>query len=233
MIQIGICDDEKRIGEYLREYIKICLEKMQMECEISTHLSGEEVLEDADKLDILFLDIEMPGIDGLETGKRVKERNPDCAIIMATGNTDRFAEAFKFRAYRYIVKPFDNEEIEEALQHCLAEMVGRNTIEVFSDRVSYKIMEKDICYIKAYNGYTLIIAKGIEYRSELSLKDYDEILDKRIFFKINRSCFVNLLKVEKRVDGKFYLEGVPIKISRRNQKEFLEMYMKVDTEFRH
>ena len=233
MINIGICDDEIRIAEYLKERVERCVKKMQVEYEISLYLSGGEVLEKADKLDILFLDVEMPGMDGMETGRQIKEQNPDCVIIMATGNTERFTEAFKFRAYRYIVKPFDDEEIEEVFVSYSARLIGRNKTEVFYNRRSYEILEREIYYIRAYNGYTLITANGIEYRSELSLKDYEERLDTRIFFKISRSCLVNLLKVEKRTDGKFYLKDLPVKISRRNQKEFLQKYIKVDTEYRN
>lgn len=233
MIRIGICDDEQRIIEYLKKYIEMQTQNLNIECTISEYLSGEEVLEDAEQLDILFLDIEMPELDGIETGKKLKLLNPDCAIIMATGNTERFTETFKFRAFRYIVKPFKDEEIKEALESYCARVVGRNKIEVFRDRRSYEILEKDICYVRAYNGYTLIAANGTEYRSDLSLKDYEEILDKRIFFKTSRSYLLNLLKVEKRGDGKFYLVDVPVKVSRRNQKDFLEKYIRVDTEFRN
>lgn len=173
MITIGIIDDQKVVIDTLKEEIECWVRQRNQACNIYTFQSGGDALKCEEQMDIIFLDIEMPEMDGIEAGKRIKEKNPDCMIIMATGNTERFKEAFKISAFRYITKPFEREEIREALHTCFARMTGRTTIEVFENRIPYQVEERDIGYIKAYNGYTLIFVNGKEYRSELSLKEYD------------------------------------------------------------
>lgn len=66
-------------------------------------------------MDILFLDIEMPGEDGIQTGKRLRERGSECKIIMATSMAERFKEGYHIGASRFVTKPFDQEEVEEEL----------------------------------------------------------------------------------------------------------------------
>lgn len=232
MIKIGIVDDEKYIIDVLKAGIENCLQEMNKTCDIYTFLSGEDALKYIEQIDIIFLDIEMPEMDGIETGKRIKEKNPNCTIIMATGNVERFKEAFQINAFRYITKPFEEEEIKEALQTCFAQMIGRNVIEVFNNRISHKIAEKDICYIRAYNGYTLIVANGNEYRSELSLKDYEKMLDAQLFMKANRSYLVNVLHLEQNLEGEIVVHGEKIKISRRQKAELREKFVKADVGLR-
>lgn len=72
MIYIGICDDEREVALELQEYIEKELSKRNIQWKSRIFLSGEELLKEVEKLSIVFLDIEMPGLDGIETGKRIK-----------------------------------------------------------------------------------------------------------------------------------------------------------------
>lgn len=232
MITIGIIDDERSALKLLKAYVAKHLEALDKGYNIYIFQSGTEAMEQSGKIDILFLDIEMPEMDGIQCGRQIRRRNPDCILIMATGHVERFKEAFKINAFRYITKPYDDEEIAEALNASILLITGAQTIEVYHDRMPYQIMERDICYIRAYNSYTLIITDNMEFRSELSLKEFETQLDNKIFFRIDRSHLVNLLKIRKGKDGGFYLVGEPLNISRRRKKEFQEKYIKADTTFR-
>ena len=75
MIYIGICDDEREVALELQEYIEKELSKRNIQWKSRIFLSGEELLKEVEKLSIVFLDIEMPGLDGIETGKRIKQKN--------------------------------------------------------------------------------------------------------------------------------------------------------------
>lgn len=231
MINIGIVDDEKRAADGLYYFVDMCCKEENIECKIHIYLSSIQMLSQAELLNIVFLDIEMPDTDGIETGRRLNKINPRCTIIMATVNRERYKESFKINAFRYITKPFEKGEIYEAVKSYIEKITGQKEIDVFYDRIPYKIMEKDICYIKAYNGYTLIYSEKKEYRSELSLGEYENQLDKRIFFRISRSCLVNLLKVEKFQNNKIYIGEEVLKISRRSIKEFKVKLMKADAEY--
>lgn len=94
MIRIGICDDEKYIVPILKEKIASCIRKYTTDVEYLEFFSGEELINCEKELDILFLDIDMPGLDGIAAGKIFRTRQRDCKIIMATGRADRMKEAF-------------------------------------------------------------------------------------------------------------------------------------------
>lgn len=231
MINIGIVDNEQWAVDNLYGLVKSYFEKENVEHKIHGYLSGIEMLKCTDILDIVFLDIEMPDADGIEIGRRLNEMSPSCTIVMATISKERFKEAFRINAFRYITKPFEREEVWEAVDSYIKKKVGIHTIDVYNDRKLYKIQEKDICYIKAYDGYTLIYSVKGKYRSELSLTDFQEKIDQKIFFRISRSYLVNLLKIDKYCDDKIYIGEEALKISRRNKKGFRVQVIKIDAEY--
>lgn len=224
-IKIGICDDEKLIAEKLRRIVSECLLELGQEAEIFIFLSGKSLLKQIKELDVVFLDIKMDELDGYETGKYIRKLNPDCQIIMETGELDRFEEAFEIGAIRYIRKPFDREKIKEALTKVTNGLIGRRKLEVYKERNRYEFEQRRVKYIRAYNGYTEYYVGNDVFRNELSLHEVEVQLDDRLFYKINRQYIVNLEEIIRKENGKIYIDGVELPISRRRKSEFDRVYM--------
>ena len=89
---IGICDDLKAAVLELQGIIEEYCRKKEITADIVTFDRGEEALLHIDSVDILFLDMEMPGMDGIETGKEILKKKKDCKIIMETSHEERFKE---------------------------------------------------------------------------------------------------------------------------------------------
>ena len=106
MIKTGICDDKKGSLALLEGMISECLKELGTAAEIFTYDSGKDLLRNYEQLELIFLDIEMPEMDGIETGK----------ILMASANTERFKEAFTIGTFRFVSKPFQKEEVMEVLK---------------------------------------------------------------------------------------------------------------------
>lgn len=178
----------------------------------------------------------MPNLDGIETGKILNQRKSECKIIVASGRVDRFKESFYINARRFITKPFQKEEVKEALQLVLIEQKTLKKMKLYNNRISYDILIKDICYAKAYNSYVEVAVlgkKGMEdLRSEYSLVEIENILPSEIFFKINRTYIVNLLKVQNYEDGKIVMFGEIFKVSRRLKKQFEKALTEIDLCYR-
>lgn len=224
MINIGICDDDKIVTDILKNIIQGCMEELKEEVRITAFLSGEKLLPEVCKLDVLFLKIEIPGKDGIETGKKVKELRGNCKIIITTDTIERFKEALKIGAFWFVTKPFRKEEVKEALEAFLKNRSGMKKIEMYRERNLYTFFQKDIIYMKAVNSAVEFILKGGVYRKETSLSELERVLDNKLFYRINRQCIINLSKIEKYQTGKVFLNGVEIKVSIRRKKEFEKMY---------
>lgn len=150
MINIGICDDEKMVLSALTTLVEQCLEELEEDAQILAFHSGERLLEEVEKLDVLFLDIEMPGMDGIEVGHQIQKRNLDCKIIMETSRQERFKEAFKINAFRFVTKPFQKDEVKETLEDVLNTRIGMEKMEVYRDRIPYNFIKRTLCIWKRW-----------------------------------------------------------------------------------
>lgn len=224
MMKIGICDDEQIICEILKEKVEICLEENDIDAEILCFQRGRELLGTEEKLDILFLDIEMPEIDGIETGKKLLQQGKDCRIIVATSRVERFKEAFRINAFRFITKPFEIDEVREVLQEAVVSLGGTKKIEVYRNREKYNILCKDIFFIEAIDSSVEFVLEEGRYRKESSLSELEKELEKNIFFRINRQCMVNINKIERYEKGNVWILGDIKKVSQRRKKEFQLAY---------
>lgn len=231
-MDIAICDDCIEdlvcISKFLKEYIRV----HEKQWNIREYNSGEEFIKDACYTDVVLLDIEMPNVNGIETGNRVKKVNPDLQIIMFTGSDGYVSDSFKIGACRYIEKPFEKEDVIEALEFVEKRIIGDKEIKVYYDRVGYNIKQKSISFIRAFNGYTLFFCGNREYRSERSLKDVEKELDKHIFLRINKSDIVNLMMVTGITEKNILIKtGGELKISRRLYGEVKKTWIEFDLKY--
>jgi len=230
-IRIGICDDEQLILNILKRKIEECILKNGWIAEIITFESGIELLERTLELDVVFLDIEMPDLDGIETGKYIQNQNSNCKIIMATSKVERFKESFRINAFRFITKPFEAEEIEEALQAVWNLQIGMELIELYERRIRYSFLQREIEYIISYDSYTEFFVGNRVFRKEIALNELEKILDKSLFHRVHRQYMVNMLRIVKYKNGVINFDKKEIPVARRKKKEFERVYMEFDIKY--
>lgn len=229
---IGICDDEMTAVLQIEKIVTGYLERIKKEAKVLLFQNGKELLEHVEELDVLFLDIEMPGLDGIEVGKIICKRNKNCKIIMATSRLERFKEAFKIDAFRFVTKPFNDREIEESLQDVFDTMIGISSLDFHEDRVLHKIQQKDIRYIKAYGGFIEAKVGNRSLRREISLLKLEELLEENIFFRINREIIVNMFHIDSYRNGMVSMDSQTFKVARRRKKEFEKVFLEFDLRYR-
>ena len=103
MIRIAIVDDEKVI----REQIKKLVEKKQIDCEIDTYGTGEDLLKADSVYDIIFLDIQMDGMNGIDTARALRQKADNTVLIFITGVKEYVFDAFDVAAFHYLIKPIE------------------------------------------------------------------------------------------------------------------------------
>lgn len=231
-IVIGICDDEMAAVLQVEKIVKDYLERIKKEAQILLFQRGKELLEYTEELDVLFLDIEMPQLDGIEAGKIICKRNRNCKIIMATSRIERFKEAFKIDAFRFVTKPFSNSEIEEALQDALDTMIGMEDMEFYKNRTMYKVQQRDIMYLKAYGSFVEVKVGNQILRREISLSKLEELLDRDIFYRINREILVNMFYIDSYKNDIIKMGTQTFKVARRRKKEFEKSFIEFDLKYR-
>lgn len=224
-MKIGICDDEYYIVKTLDKMIKTSLKDMNENVEVVTFTSPKELLKEAAELQAIFLDVEMPEADGFEIGRRIYEKNPDCKLIMATGRVERFKEAFKIHAYRFITKPFEQDEVDDVIEAVTEVLLRVDSLELYLHRLQYQVQQKDILYFRAFNSYVEAVTIGRCYRRDLSLRAIEELLDERLFFRINKQYMVNLSYVTGYGNHKVHIGGDTFNVARRKWKEFVQKFL--------
>ena len=212
-MDIGICDDDMKTLLSLKETVTEYCKSKGLEGEVHLFASGGELLALSGHLDLLFLDIEMPGLDGIEVGKRFRRKNGRCKIVMETCREDRVLDAFHLEACRFLLKPLKRQDVWEMRQRV-------------------EVSQRDIVYAQTYDSYTEYIVGDHLMRSERSLLELERELDPRLFFRINKKYIVNFSYIESYDNGELSIRKKKMKVSRRKKGEFERRYREFDLYFR-
>ncbi|MBQ8798001.1 MAG: response regulator transcription factor [Lachnospiraceae bacterium] len=222
--RVAVCDDEtvfrKQLMKILREYDgNLCIREYE---------NGEQLLQSGEAFELVFLDIEMPGSDGMVTATKLRERNAKIQIVFLTSHVEYVFEAFKVRAFRFLKKPVTSEEVSEALAQFFVEQREEEKIVLFQKGKTVEIPITQVVYLEAFGDGTYIYDKnGQVYSSTLQLREWEEKLGGKGFFRIHKSYMVSLLYVKRRENEQIELKelDVTLKISRRNVGKFAEAYL--------
>lgn len=229
---IGICDDEISVLVTMRRMVKDYCGRNAVKAEIRLFASGAELAAQAEDLDLLFLDIEMPGLDGIAAGKILRKKNPHCKIVMVTCRDDRMREAFQLEACRFLSKPFDEEAFAEAMEGFGQSMAGCEKIELWEMRQLVRVRQREIIYVQTFDSYTEFIVGNRLMRSEKSLSALEEELDPKLFFRVNKKYIVNFRYIDSYGKGELTIREKTLIVSRRRKKEFERRYREFDLYFR-
>lgn len=234
-MKIMICDDEMYIRDALKQRLKEYYSSLDVL--ILSASSGEELLRlvEREQGDVfcIFLDIEMQGMDGLETARRLRAEYPALPILLLTSHTELALEGYEVQAFRFLAKPLRQEKLVEALQAVEKSVRTTETRKLriaAGDREIY-VDCRDISYVKSENVYLNIVTMGTgssgpEHRRFLmrgKLKELLAELPEELFVQIHRSYIVNLSHVCS-FDGKKVAmeDGGQLPVSGRRRELFRE-----------
>lgn len=228
-MRIAICDDETQIRELLKDKISRYCFTNNIELSLETFENGEELLQgDFQTFDVLFLDMDMPGIDGLETAKEIRKENRDMLITFLTAYSEFVFESFKVDAFRYLVKPVPEQELTETLDAIREKLCApeENLSFQFQNEM-YSIRYSDIIYIEGMRDKLWIYCKDATYRWRGTLKNLNEMLQEKGFFQVHRSYIINMNKIQKYNSQTVVMESdYKVPISKYRLDAFKEEYIK-------
>lgn len=220
MLKIGICDDEIMCRDEIRN---ICKDYYQHNYHVEEFTNGEKLIEyiEQGSLDIIFLDIEMGGRNGIEIKNYLEAKGMDCFIIFITSHKEFVMNAFGKNVMGYIDKPVNKEEIYRILDRIKLYDAQFQKIEIEESKGKTKIIQSDkIKYIRADHVYTELVFDNDEtVWVRKSLNEWEKILSDVCFYRIQKSYIVNLAYVEK-IEIFVQLEGdVSLKVGRGKIKD--------------
>ena len=229
MLHIAICDDEKNFCEIEKKTISEYMVKNNHPCDFSIFQSGMELLEQGDSIagfNIIFLDVIMDEMDGMETAKQIRKITEDAYLVFVTAVIRHSLEGYKVDAIRYLLK--DDRDFEQTMFECLdaifykmSKKTEKCKIEFKSGKVVYDA--DDILYIESRLHKVIVhsMKDGEEaYSMRGRLEDVEELLKEKCFCRIHQSFLVNLKYVKDIVGDKVMLEnGEELNISRSKYKK--------------
>lgn len=160
---------------------------------------GEEFLSQINRIqpDILFLDICLPGISGIQVADSVRPNFPYMEIVFITADENSIQDAFRLYATDYITKPLDTERLYKTLTRIKNKsLVSDAKIELKCNESIEILNQGHICFIEAQKKKTIVYSCSDTFDCLHSISDLEALLDKRIFFRTGRSYLVNLIWVE-------------------------------------
>ena len=208
--KVVIADDDEGMCKLLAKAI----EKIDGFSVVGEASDGEEAFRLVEKLnpDIVFLDVEMPVLSGIECANMIADYNPLIKIIFVTAHEEYMPDAFKVYAFDYMVKPFKIERLYQTLQHLKNIAVRRNEETTAVPGINKPELDKllirskegvilvdidDIILIQREDRNTVIITSHERYVTSDSLGQIEEKLGRWMFFRSHKSYIINLSKLHK------------------------------------
>ena len=222
-MRIAICDDLAQCRIRTENAIRECLKGTDYG--LTVYKDGNEFFQDFKQkpYDLVFLDIEMPEIDGITLAHQLRKISPDVPIIFLTSHLEYAIEGYEVRALRYLTKPIDPKKLQEVLSYVLRQQQEQRALWVKTDYAEQKLLIKDIIYMEAQNQNILICTGTDSYSVRYNISDYETELKDDGFFRIHRGYLVSLQHIKSVGKSEVVLScGTALPVSRSKEKALKE-----------
>ena len=231
-INIAICDDEQKSLDTIEEKLYKASEKLNIKIETYIYNDGNKVLDliynEKEDFDILFLDIDMPNISGLEVARKLREKKTDVILIFISAHEQYVFDSIEYNPFRYIRKSRIDKELLLALRAAYSRIAEMQDyyIAVKTEESEVRVKHSDIMYFETIarkvgihlnNGEVLIVRKTI--------KELNEELNDEHLIRIHSGCVANVKYIDKFSNYDITLDnGEKLIVSRTRVKATLMNY---------
>lgn len=229
-MRILICDDDKLIQQELIKYLNDFFQlHSTVRPEIIAYDSGEATINDGGEKDIIFLDIEMPGVSGIFTGRELKRQNPNVIIFIITSYSEYLDEAMRINVFRYFTKPIDRLRLFRNMKDAMFVYSNFSTIIPIETKNGVSsVQSSDIIFVETIKKKVLIHTLSANYESIHNIQYWDELLNKNSFFRSHRSFIINMNYVSSFDHTLIYLcnKQYSAYLTRRKYTDFKKQYFR-------
>ena len=197
-MNIAVCDDESKILEEIASFIKnkFPLNKVETFSEGEAFLSAVKTSAEKEP-DVLLIDIDMPGLSGMEVAAALTEEKARTLIVFVTAHDELVYDSFKYHPFAFVRKKYLEEELRNVLKDCQKEIDSRNKRFVFQNASqTINLAQNEILYFEGQANYLAIHTIGNEYRMRSTMAGIEEELKNSDFLRIHKGFLVNLEHVK-------------------------------------
>jgi len=196
-MKIVLCDDDPQVLQELDSLLHAFFAEKGIQVTCDAYANGEFAVSELTSYDFAFIDVEMPGMNGLAVAKLLQEQNPNIIIFMVTSYQQYLDDAMNLCVFRYLTKPVAQERLYRSMDLALQKHLQQNQTILLdtTEDASLPIFTKDILYICIHGRGTLIKTKSKEYLSRKPLKLWAEQLNADLFSQPHHSYLINLQNV--------------------------------------
>lgn len=235
-LNIAICDDEVLQVDIVEKLILETLEEDDEDVNIKRFFSGESLIKycrNNDELHIIFLDMEMDGMDGVECAKKIRETNENVIIIFVTGYKDYVFDVFEINTFRYLLKPVKKDQFQKALtdaikcvKHSRTPRKQNEFLVINKNKEKIIIAYNSINYFEKYKNKVMVKCdkQNIEFYG--TFNELNTLIDIDKFIRVHQGYIANIDKIEVITSKEVYMKnGQKLPVSRRNAKEVKEAFL--------
>ena len=192
-MRIVCCDDDIKIGEQIKKYLKLYFEDISTPFpEFSFYSAGEDLLAAETNIDIAFLDVEMPGLNGIQLGEELKRRFPNIIIFIVTSYPDYLDDAMRFHVFRYLSKPLDKNRLFRNMKDALTKYSSLSKkLQIETKNQVTSVYTRDIIFVEAKERKVFVYTEDGIYESIQKIDYWINKLPSNSFFQSHRSYIVN------------------------------------------
>ena len=227
-MRILICDDDSLVVEQLQKYIRNFFKNISLKCpEIACFSDGESLLAETGEKDILFLDIEMPGINGIYVGNELKRANDNIIIFVVTSYSQYLDDAMRFHVFRYLSKPLDIHRffrnIKDAIDLYTTMAIN---LPIETKQGVHTLPASSVIAVEAQGRKVTVHTTLCDFESVHNMQYWLELLPKNLFFQTHRSFIINFEHVTNFDRNLIYMTaGLSAYLTKRKYSLFKEAYL--------
>ena len=227
-MKIAVVDDNPKDGGRIKQYIERYALEQDQKFQVFLYASGLDFLDDMERnFDVVFMDIEMPHLDGIETARKMRERDDTTILIFITNLAQYAIHGYEVNAIEFMVKPVGYYNFSDKMTKALR-FVRRNEEKVMlfksSDAVT-KIPVSQILYLEKEKNYIIFHTERGEFRERGSMAEMEEKLAGAGFSKCIAGCLVNLRHVLKMEKDLVWVGNTSLPVSRAQKKQFAKEFV--------